>query len=203
MILCLWSPLHPLSKLLAIQDHAQNLEEQLWMGGRREVSVISHRPVTSSDLKHERLFFCGSVSTVLQLVLAFVFVMHCLKLHCFRFVFPTLGNHMYIFWLWNFVCDPWKLWQTMVFILLGNIACSLKFELISRKIGLVFFAMELNMHEPFRCLAHDCNYRDEKLWDVSKADCIARDYYIAFKALESSWRFLKFSEALHVCSHVS
>ena len=27
------------------------------MGGRRDVSVISHRPVTSSDLKHERLFF--------------------------------------------------------------------------------------------------------------------------------------------------
>ena len=31
-ILCLWPPLHPFSKLLAIQDHAQNLEEQLWMG---------------------------------------------------------------------------------------------------------------------------------------------------------------------------
>ena len=29
MILCLWFPLHPLSKLLAIQDHTQNLEEQL------------------------------------------------------------------------------------------------------------------------------------------------------------------------------
>ena len=62
MILCLWYPLHPLSKLLAKQDHAQNLEEQLWMGGRREVSVISHRPMTSSDWKHERLFFRGSVS---------------------------------------------------------------------------------------------------------------------------------------------
>ena len=33
MILCLWPPLHPFSKLLAIQDHAQNLEEQPWMGG--------------------------------------------------------------------------------------------------------------------------------------------------------------------------
>ena len=40
------------------------------MGGRREVSFISHRPVTSSDLKHERLFVGGSVSTVLQLVVA-------------------------------------------------------------------------------------------------------------------------------------
>ena len=38
------------------------------MGGRREVNVISHRPVTSSNLKHERLFFRGSVSTFLQLV---------------------------------------------------------------------------------------------------------------------------------------
>ena len=38
------------------------------MGGRREVSVISHRPVTSSDLKRERLFFRWSVSTFLQLV---------------------------------------------------------------------------------------------------------------------------------------
>ena len=68
MILCLWSPLHPLSKLLAIQDHAQNLEEQLWMGGRREVSIISHTPVTSSDLKQEWSFFRGIVSTFLQLV---------------------------------------------------------------------------------------------------------------------------------------
>ena len=53
MILCLWSPLHPLSKLLAIQDHTQNVEEQLWIGGRREVSIICYRPVTRSDLKQE------------------------------------------------------------------------------------------------------------------------------------------------------
>ena len=70
MILCLWCPLHPLSKLLAIQDHTQNLEEQLWMGGRREVSILSHRPVTWSNLKQERSFFRGSVSTFLQLVVA-------------------------------------------------------------------------------------------------------------------------------------
>ena len=30
-------PLHPLSKLTAIQDHAQDLEEQLWMEGKGEV----------------------------------------------------------------------------------------------------------------------------------------------------------------------
>ena len=42
--------------------------------------------------------------------------------------------------------------------------------------------MELDMRELFRCLAHDCNYRDEKLCDILKADCIARDYIIAYKA---------------------
>ena len=59
MILCLWSPL-----LLAIQDHAQNLEEQLWMEGRRKVSITLHRSVTSSDLKWVSQHFCNwSVST--------------------------------------------------------------------------------------------------------------------------------------------
>ena len=43
------------------------------MGGRREVSIISHRPVTSSDLKQERSFFRGSVLTFLLLVVADVF----------------------------------------------------------------------------------------------------------------------------------
>ena len=38
------------------------------MEGRRDVSIISHRPVTSRDLKQERLFYHGSVSTFLQLV---------------------------------------------------------------------------------------------------------------------------------------
>ena len=40
------------------------------MGGRREVSIISDRPVTRSDLKQERSFFRGSVSTFLQLIVA-------------------------------------------------------------------------------------------------------------------------------------
>ena len=40
------------------------------MGGRREVSIISYRPVTRSDLKQERSFFRGGVSTFLQLVVA-------------------------------------------------------------------------------------------------------------------------------------
>ena len=47
--------------------------------------------------------------------------------------------------------------------------------------------MELDTRELFRCLARHCNYHEEKLCTVSKADYIARDYiyiymYIAFKA---------------------
>ena len=40
------------------------------MGGRREVSIIFYRPVTRSDLKQERSFFRGSVSSFLQLVVS-------------------------------------------------------------------------------------------------------------------------------------
>ena len=40
------------------------------MGGRREVSIIFYRPVTRSDLKQETSFFRGSVSSFLQLVVA-------------------------------------------------------------------------------------------------------------------------------------
>ena len=38
------------------------------MGGGREVSIISHRPLTNSDLKQERSFSRESVSTFLLLV---------------------------------------------------------------------------------------------------------------------------------------
>ena len=55
------------SCFVAIQDHAPNLEEQLWLDGRKEVSIISHRPVTSNDLKQERWFSRRSVSIFLQL----------------------------------------------------------------------------------------------------------------------------------------
>ena len=41
------------------------------MGGRREASNVSHGPVTSNDMKHKRLSFCESVSTFLQLVVAY------------------------------------------------------------------------------------------------------------------------------------
>ena len=43
------------------------------MEWRREFNIISHRPVTSSDLKPERSFFHGSVSTFLQLVVAWIY----------------------------------------------------------------------------------------------------------------------------------
>ena len=65
MILWLWPPLHPLSKLLAIQEDAPNLEEQLWMEGRREISIVYYRPVTR---RKKGLFFCRTISLFLQLV---------------------------------------------------------------------------------------------------------------------------------------
>ena len=49
-----------------MQDSAQNLEEQLCKGGRKEL----HRSVTTRDLKKERPVFRCSVSTFLQLVVA-------------------------------------------------------------------------------------------------------------------------------------
>ena len=39
--------------------------------GEEEASILSYRPVTSSNLKQDRLFFRESVSTFLQLVLAY------------------------------------------------------------------------------------------------------------------------------------
>ena len=42
----------------------------------REVSIISHRPVTSSDLKQERSCFHRSVLTFLQLVVALKQALH-------------------------------------------------------------------------------------------------------------------------------
>ena len=66
-LLFLWFPPLPSSMLLTIQDHAQNLEEKLWTEWRREVSIIFHRCVTSSDLKQERSGFYQCL-TFLQLV---------------------------------------------------------------------------------------------------------------------------------------
>ena len=62
----------------------------------------------------------------------------------------------------------------MPFILLGNIASSLKFELIK----LVFlYAMELDTRELFRCLARDCNYRDENYVMFQKRIALHKTIY--------------------------
>ena len=94
MILCLWSPLHPLSKLLAIQDHAQILEQQLWMGGRWEVSIISHRPVLRSDLKQERLVFRECLN---------IFATNC----------SPKGIHLRESWLYNYYCHLFLHFSTL------------------------------------------------------------------------------------------
>ena len=75
--------------------------------------------------------------------------------------------------------------ETILFILLGNIASSLKFEFICRKIGLVLLAMELDTHELYRCLTRDCNYRDE----IQKR--IALHEFQSSEALGDFWSFLK------------
>ena len=50
-----------------------------------------------------------------------------------------------------------------------------------------------NLFELLCCLACDCNYHDEKLCDVSKADCIAQDCILFSKLLEVSEVFLSFT----------
>ena len=121
-----------------------------------------------------------------------------------RLIWPSAitnmcDRNMTNLWLWIAFAILENFRESIPFILLGNVASSLKFELISRKIGLDFYSRWNLMRVNF-FVARDCNYRDEKLWDVSKADCIARDYILLSK-LRSSWRFLKFSEALRVCSN--
>ena len=121
-----------------------------------------------------------------------------------RLIWPSAitnmcDRNMTNLWLWIAFAILENFRESIPFILLGNVASSLKFELISRKIGLDFYSRWNLMRVNF-FVARDCNYRDEKLWDVSKADCIARDYILLSK-LRSSWRFLKFSEALRVYSN--
>ena len=53
--------------------------------------------------------------------------------------------------------------------------------------------LEHDTRELFCCLARDCNYRDEKLCDVSKADCIALYCMLFSKLLEVSEVFLSFT----------
>ena len=85
-----WQTCDPLlspyiSRLLATEDHAQNLEEQLWTGvhqlmgscfewrGGREGVLYLTDVVNSCDLKWERPVFRRSVSTFLHLVEAFTY----------------------------------------------------------------------------------------------------------------------------------
>ena len=113
-----------------------------------------------------------------------------------RLIWPSAitnmcDRNMTNLWLWIAFAILENFRESIPFILLGNIASSLKFEFVSSRWNL----MRVNFF-----VARECNYRDEKLWDVSKADCIARDYILLSK-LRSSWRFLKFSEALRVYSN--
>ena len=69
--LVLVTPPPPLFKVASNTRPCSKLGGTTLNGGRGEVSILSHRPVTSSDLKQDRLFFRESVSTFLQLVVAF------------------------------------------------------------------------------------------------------------------------------------
>ena len=66
MILCSRPP--PLFKVASNTRPCSKLAGTTLNGRRRGVSILSHRPVTSSDLKQDRLFFRESVSKFLQLV---------------------------------------------------------------------------------------------------------------------------------------
>ena len=68
--LVLLTPPPPLFKVASNTRPCSKLGGTTLNGGRREVSILSHRPVTSSDLKLDRLFFRESVSTFLRLVVA-------------------------------------------------------------------------------------------------------------------------------------
>ena len=65
-------PPPPLFKVASNTRPCSKLGGTTLNGGRGEVSILSHRPVTSSDLKQDRLFFRESVSTFLQLVVAHI-----------------------------------------------------------------------------------------------------------------------------------
>ena len=62
------SPLPPFSKLVSLQHYTLKSEQQLWMGERGEMCLISHRYFIGRDYKKEKRIFNESVSTFLQLV---------------------------------------------------------------------------------------------------------------------------------------
>ena len=69
--LVLVTPPPPLFKVACNTRPCSKLGGTTLKGGRGKVSMLSHRPVTTSDLKQDRLFFRERVSTFLQLVVAF------------------------------------------------------------------------------------------------------------------------------------
>ena len=76
--------------------------------------------------------------------------------------------------------------ETMVLILLRNLARSLKFEafeIISGKSLLFLLGWNMIHVNFFCCLARDCNYRDENLHDVNfKSGLYCTRKNIVFKA---------------------
>ena len=64
-----------------------------------DVITVQFRDKRPMDMQHTHVFCINAkLWTSLKsafLKLAFAFVMHYLMLHCFRFVFPTLGNYTY------------------------------------------------------------------------------------------------------------
>ena len=68
--LVLVTPPPPLFKVASNTRPCSKLGGTTLNGGEEGGHYLSHRPVTSSDLKQGRLFFCESLSTFLQLVVA-------------------------------------------------------------------------------------------------------------------------------------
>ena len=58
------------SKLLTVQHHARNFEEQLWKGEKEGLCVVSLRFLSSTVIEKEKMFLIANVSTILQLVVA-------------------------------------------------------------------------------------------------------------------------------------
>ena len=104
--LVLVTPPPPLFKVAGNTRPCSKLGGTTLSGGRREVSILSHRPVTSSNLEQDRLFFCESVSTFLQLVVA-----HIIQTSYTTWTWTSLNIVWMIFMLsaseraWLVVCD--------------------------------------------------------------------------------------------------
>ena len=133
-----------------MQDHTQNLEEKLWIGGRREVSIISHRPLTRSNLKQERSFFRGTVSTFLQLVVAEVSNDKA-KMRKWKGTWGQRG-HLWLFtpgtcFLLTILVDPWvgKLYSKP--FLFATIYPMLELPVPISDLGSVYMRMEFHCNK--------------------------------------------------------